>query len=84
MKELFFATKADIIYCLARHGVDENPIAYTDDVTPENGLELTFLEDPDGSYRPIKIPGVSMGMFEVPTEGVSIDGKIYLYVTTIS
>jgi len=61
---------------------DENPIAYTNDVIPEEGLELIFLQDLNGSYRPIKIPGVSMGMFEVPTEGVSVDGKIYLYVTT--
>lgn len=60
----------------------DDPIAYTTDTNPENGLELTFLSDEDGSYRPIQIPGVSLGAFEVPTAGVSINNRMYIYMTT--
>lgn len=60
----------------------DDPIAYTTDTDPEEGLELTFITDPDGSYRPIQIPGVSLGPFEVPTAGVSINDRMYIYMTT--
>lgn len=58
-------------------------IAYTTDTTPEDGLELTFLHD-DKGYKPVKIPGISQGGFEVPMEGVSIGGRMYIYHTTDS
>jgi hypothetical protein len=58
-------------------------IAYTTDTTPEDGLELTFLHD-DIGYKPVKIPGISQGGFEVPMEGVSVGGKMYIYHTTDS
>ena len=60
----------------------DDPIAYTTDTTPEDGLELTFLQNENAAYRPIQIPGISLGAFEVPSEGVSIDQNIYIYVTT--
>ncbi len=56
-------------------------IAYTTDDDPGDGIELEFLHDA-GTYRPIKIPGISQGDFEVPTEGVSIGGRMYIYHTT--
>jgi ankyrin repeat protein len=57
-------------------------IAYTDDKTPDDGLDLTFVEEKPGVYRPIKIPGISQKDFEVPVAGVSVGGKMYLYFTT--
>jgi hypothetical protein len=61
---------------------DGDPIAYTGDSTPEDGLDLSFYTDDAGVYESIEIPGVRLGAFEVPTEGVSVDGRMYVYCTT--
>jgi hypothetical protein len=63
-------------------GTDRDPIAYTDDADPEDGISLRFISNPDGSYKPIDIPGIAQGAFEVPSEGVSIDGVMYVFHTT--
>lgn len=57
-------------------------IAYTTDTTPGDGIELTFLCDESGKYSPIRISGISQGPFEVPVEGTSSEGRMYLYHTT--
>lgn len=57
-------------------------IAYTVDTTPEDGLDLTFVHDDQGVYKPVTIPGISQGSFEVPMEGVSVGGRMYVYHTT--
>lgn len=57
-------------------------MAYTTDTTPRDGLDLTFLHDASGTYTPIQIPGISQGAFEVPVEGTSYEGRMYLYHTT--
>jgi ankyrin repeat protein len=58
-------------------------IAYTSiDAHPENGIDLTFLHDKRGVYEPVRIPGISQGNFEVPVEGVSVGGNMYVYHTT--
>jgi hypothetical protein len=59
-------------------------IAFTTDTTPEDGLELTFLTADDGTYLAITIPGISQRAFEVPTEGTSFGGNMYVYHTTDS
>ncbi|HSV73777.1 MAG TPA: DUF4185 domain-containing protein [Chthonomonadales bacterium] len=67
------------------HGVrtiDLDAIAWTDDRDPEDGLRLSFVTEPDGKYRPVTIPGISQGAFEVPMEGISIRGRMYVYHTT--
>ena len=56
-------------------------IAYTNDTTPEDGIDLTFLHD-NLAYEPVKVPGISQGAFEVPMEGVSVGGRMYIYHTT--
>lgn len=56
-------------------------IAYTNDINPEDGLELTFIQN-DGVYKPVSIFAISQGAFEVPMEGISIDNKMYIYHTT--
>ncbi|MCJ7654877.1 MAG: DUF4185 domain-containing protein [Dehalococcoidia bacterium] len=58
-------------------------IAYTTDTTPEDGIELTFIHD-DVAYKPVKIPGISQEGFEVPMEGISVGGRMYIYHTTDS
>lgn len=60
----------------------DDPIAYSNDTDPEDGLDLIFLQKENGSYLPIEIPGVSLDGFEVPMEGVSVDDKMYVYATT--
>ncbi len=64
------------------HTGDRDAICYTTDPNPNDGLQLTFLKDNNNIWLPITIPGVNMGTFNVPTEGVSRNGKIYLYSTT--
>ena len=64
------------------HTGDLDCVAYTTDLNPDDGLALTFLTDINGIWNPITIPGVNKGTFNVPTEGVSSNGKIYLYSTT--
>jgi Domain of unknown function (DUF4185) len=56
-------------------------IATTDAVGPENGVRLDFLKS-DGDYLTIQPPGISMGAFEVPVAGISLDGQIYVAVST--
>lgn len=63
-------------------GIDVDPIAYTEDLNLEDGLSLTFLENANGSGRPVYIPGIDLGGYEVPMEGVSTNGKMYIYATT--
>ena len=57
-------------------------IAFTTDTNPENGLKLEFIYDASGTYKPIIIPGISQGNFDVPMEGVSVGGRMYIYNTT--
>jgi len=63
-------------------GTDGDPIAYTTDTVADDGIALTFIADSTGAYQPIDIPGISQGAFEVPMEGVSVDGNMYVYHTT--
>jgi len=63
---------------------DGDAIAYTTDSNPEDGLALTFLTQADGSFKAIHIPDISQKGFEVPTEGTSIGGNMYVYHTTDS
>jgi len=61
---------------------DGDAIAYTTDNNPEDGIELTFITDGTGTYRPVTIPGISQGAYEVPMEGISLGGKMFIYHTT--
>ncbi len=57
-------------------------IAYTTDTSAENGINLTFPQDETGVYKPVFIPGISQEGYEVPMEGTSVGGKMYIYHTT--
>jgi hypothetical protein len=59
-----------------------DPLGYTTDTVAEDGISLDFVTNPDGSFKKISIPGVSLSGFEVPMEGVSWNDIMYLYCTT--
>jgi hypothetical protein len=59
-----------------------NVMAYTTDNNPEDGLALDFIEDDNGNFHPLLIPEISQHAFEVPTEGVMVNDKMYIYHTT--
>ncbi len=60
-----------------------DPIGFTTDTNPEDGLDLQFISNPDGNYRPLDIPGVDLSGFGVPQDGVTKDGTIYLYTAQV-
>ncbi|HSK39734.1 MAG TPA: DUF4185 domain-containing protein [Arenibaculum sp.] len=61
---------------------DADLIAVSRDDDPEDCIEMSFITDEDGGYRPLTIPGVSSGAFSVPTGGVSVNGEIHVFATT--
>lgn len=60
---------------------DRDPLAYTTDTDPENGITLTFNTKEDGTFQPIEIPGVNLGGFGVPIDGISWNDNMYLYAS---
>jgi hypothetical protein len=63
---------------LGRSGGDV--MGYTTATDPEKGVRLDFVTDDRGNYLPVKPPGVSMGGYEVPVSGISLDGRMYVVV----
>jgi uncharacterized protein DUF4185 len=51
-------------------------------VDPEQGVRLDFLTQRPGLYMTVEPPGISMGAFEVPTAGVSVNNQMYVVVDT--
>jgi hypothetical protein len=51
-------------------------------VDPERGVRLDFLTQSPGLYLTVQPPGISMGAFEVPTAGISINQQMYVVVDT--
>jgi Domain of unknown function (DUF4185) len=62
------------------HGGDS--IAYSIDTDPEDCLQLQFATGSDGRYLSPKVPGISLGAFEVPVGGFGIGEKMYVFFTT--
>jgi hypothetical protein len=60
---------------------DRDPLAWTTDTDLNDGVQLTFFTN-GPIWRPITIPGISQGAFEVPLDGVSISNRMYLYHST--
>ncbi len=60
----------------------DDSFAYTHDETPDDGLNLTFFADGLCRFLPPMIQGISQGPFEVPMEGIDVDGTAYVYFTT--
>jgi hypothetical protein len=55
---------------------DLDSIAFCTDTTADDGLQLTFLSGP-----PL-VPGIAEGAFEVPLDGVSWNGGMYVFFST--
>ncbi|MGH8412663.1 MAG: DUF4185 domain-containing protein, partial [Pseudomonas sp.] len=55
---------------------DLDAIAFCTDMNVDDGLELTFLP------RPPLVPGIALGAFEVPLDGVSWNGSMYVFFST--
>ncbi|MDF1699410.1 MAG: DUF4185 domain-containing protein [Saprospiraceae bacterium] len=63
-------------------GKDRDPIAFTEDTDPSDGLDLQFITSAPGLYKPITITGISQGAFEVPLDGISLENTMYIYHST--
>ena len=57
-------------------------VAYSEDVDPEDCVALSFVTGRDGLYLPPRVPGISLGAFEVPVGGFSAGGSMYVFFTT--
>jgi hypothetical protein len=55
---------------------DLDAIAFCADENADDGLELTFLP------RPPSVPGIAQGGFNVPLDGVSWNGSMYVFFST--
>jgi hypothetical protein len=55
---------------------DLDSIAFSTDTTADDGLTLTFLP------RPPLVPGIPQGGFNVPLDGVSWNGTMYVFFST--
>jgi hypothetical protein len=66
----------------AKRPHDSDIIGLSRDSDPDDCLELDFLTDADGAYRPLRVPTVSGGEFSVPTGGFSARGDMFVIATT--
>jgi len=64
------------------HGEGGDSIAFSTDSDPEDCVALDFVVGGDGTYLPPSVPGVSLGSYEVPAGGFSVNGKMYVVFTT--
>jgi hypothetical protein len=58
------------------------PVGYSESSDPNEPLRFDFLSGSPGTFIPLQIPGVSMGPFEVPVTGLSLEGAAYVVVST--
>ena len=56
-------------------------LAWSGARTPDE-LELSFHLDEHGHFRRLEVPGIESGAFEVPSYGISLDGKMFVVFTT--
>lgn len=59
-----------------------DPLGFSDSTDPEQPLRLDFLSRAPGTFTPISPAGVSMGPYEIPVAGISLDGIAYVVVYT--
>jgi hypothetical protein len=69
---------------VAKGALDSIATAQTPDNgrDPKAGVRLDFLTARDGTYLTIQPSGISMGAFEVPVSGISLNGQMYVVVST--
>jgi hypothetical protein len=59
----------------------DDSFAHTTDATVDNGLNLTFYTGKPAKFLPPWVPGTSQGAFEVPMDGVEVNGAAYVFFT---
>jgi hypothetical protein len=59
----------------------DDSFAYTTDSIVDDGLNLTFYTGKPAKFLPPWVPGISQGAFEVPMEGVEVNGVAYVFFT---
>lgn len=62
--------------------VARDPIAYSTDTNPGDGFKLDFVASSNGHWKAINIPGITMGGYQVPLDGVSWKNIMYIYFCT--
>lgn len=60
---------------------DRDSAAWTESRDPAK-IDLTFLTGPDGKWLSLTVPGITQAGWDIPSYGVSIDGKMYVVFTT--
>lgn len=60
---------------------DGDPMGITTDTDASDGIDLDFVSNAPGTHVKIDIPGVDLGGFGVPIEGVSWNNDMYLYAS---
>jgi hypothetical protein len=63
--------------------VARDALAWTESTDPRK-IKLKFLAGSDGRWTPLAVPGITLGPFEVPVNGISIDGKMFVVFATDS
>jgi hypothetical protein len=66
---------------LGRKSPAFDTIATTDATNPEGGVHLDFLTN-GGNSIAVKPTGVTMAVMDVPVAGISLDGQMYVAVST--
>ena len=56
-------------------------IAFTTDTDPSDGFALDFATHDDGTFRSPVVPGVALGEYEVPLDGID-GGSMYVWFAT--
>jgi len=59
----------------------DDSFAHTTDSTVDDGLNLIFYTGKPERFLPPWVPSVSQGAFEVPMEGVDVNGAAYVFFT---
>ncbi|MEL6556699.1 MAG: DUF4185 domain-containing protein [Bacteroidota bacterium] len=60
---------------------DGDPLGFTMDTDASDGVDLEFVSNAPGTSIPITIPGVDLGGFGVPLDGISWNNAMYLYAS---
>jgi len=59
----------------------DDSFAHAADFTVDDGLNLTFYTGKPEKFLPPWVPGISQSAFEVPMEGVEVNGAAYFFFT---
>lgn len=62
--------------------LDGDAIAHTTDSTVQDCVSLDFVTHPNGVFKSPTVPAIDLGMYNVPLDGVSANGAMYVWFTT--